>query len=103
MSFKDDAVLACDPFEGDFGGPGDRTLSDKIVTARKAGECHDCAEQIIPGTRIRSRTDVYGGEMMSFRWCNACCEAMAVYEERPELLDKRIAMGQAARRSGVMI
>lgn len=76
---KEADVLDYDPFASDFGSPGDRTLRDKIVTARKAGECHDCAQTIQPGERIRSRTDVADGEIMSFRWCQACCEAMALW------------------------
>lgn len=91
------AVLAHDPFAGDFGDQGDRTLSDKIVTARKGGICHDCAEEIEPGTRIRARTDVVDGAIMRFRWCEACCTAMAVYGETPELLEARISSGHARR------
>lgn len=78
---NEQAVLVTDPFEGDFGGPGDRTLSDKMATARKAGECHDCAQQIQPGERIRRRAEVFDGELMHFRWCQACCEAMAISAE----------------------
>lgn len=74
----EDDVIACDPFEGDFGEPGDRTLKDKMVNARKTGPCHLCGQQIEPGERVRSRTDVFEGEIMSFRWCNACCHAMAL-------------------------
>jgi hypothetical protein len=84
-------VLAHDPFQGDFGDPGDRTLSDKVVTARKAAKCHDCGGPIVPKERIRSRTDICEGNIMSFRWCSLCCEAMAVYGEHPEVLDARIA------------
>lgn len=84
-------VLAHDPFQGDFGGPDDRTLRDKIVTARKIAECHDCGEMIVPRTMIRSRVDIADGELMSFKWCTACCEAMAVYGENPNILEDRIA------------
>ena len=69
--------LGTNPFDGDFGSPGDRVLKDKIGTAKKAGECHDCAQQIQPGERVRMRTDITDGELMSFRWCEKCCIAMA--------------------------
>lgn len=69
--------MSVDPFEGDFGDPGDRVLKDKIGTARKAGECHCCAQQIQPGERVRIRAEISDGQMMSFRWCQKCCVAMA--------------------------
>lgn len=37
------AALRHNPFEGDFGSPGDRVLRDKIVTARRPGICITCA------------------------------------------------------------
>lgn len=86
-------VLATDPFAGDFGSPGDRTLKDKMGTARKAGECQDCGQMIQPGERIRLRTDIFDGELMSFRWCQLCCEAMAISgDDDMEAWSKRIAM-----------
>lgn len=90
--------LADDPFAGDFGGAGDsdRILSDKMVTARKGGECHTCAEIAQPGTRNRVRTEVYDGELMSFRWCEPCCRLMArahVDEAAATELESRITLG----------
>ena len=73
----EDECLACDPFEGDFGDSGDRTLRDKIVIARKPGECHLCGAMIEPKEKVRSRSDIFDGEIMYFRWCNLCCKAMA--------------------------
>lgn len=69
--------LRFNPFEGDRGSPGDKTLEDKMVTARKGGPCHICPEPITPGMRIRVLKGVYDGEFMAFRWCQPCCEAMA--------------------------
>lgn len=89
---REDLVLAHDPFAGDFGGDGDRTLSDKIVTAQKSKVCHDCRNMIKPGERIRSRVDISDGELMSFRWCQACCEAMEVYDSDPDILEARISL-----------
>lgn len=79
--FNEKFALQFDPFEGDFGTPGDRILKDKIVTARKSGECFLCKGKIVPGTRVRTRTDISEGEIMYFRWCSDCCAAMAVCEE----------------------
>ncbi len=94
--------LADDPFEGDYGGSGgsDGVLSDKMVTARKGGECHHCAGQAEPDTRNRVRVEVYDGEFMRFRWCEPCCRAMAEYVQNggdSETLHKRIALGQERR------
>ena len=73
----EDDCLAVDPFEGDFGDTKDRTLKDKIVIARKHGPCHLCGSQIEPKEKVRSRSDIFDGELMYFRWCNLCCKAMA--------------------------
>lgn len=86
--------LASDPFAGDFGEPGDRTLRDKMVTARKGGFCHDCAGEIEPGTRVRSRTDLFGGEIMSFRWCEPCCRAQAIsWDDEGAAWEARVSLG----------
>ena len=86
-------VLACTPFDGDFGSPNDRTLKDKMVTARKAGECHLCGQQIQPGTRTRSMTAIFDGELASYRWCNACCAAMALsWEDDGTAYEARAAL-----------
>lgn len=79
MSGWEGDCLACDPFDGDFGGGGenDGVLSDKIVTCRKPGECHTCAGQSEKGSRVRRRAEVYDGEFMRFLWCTDCCIAMA--------------------------
>lgn len=92
----EEAVLATDPFAGDFGSPGDRTLKDKMGNARKAGPCQDCGQTIQPGERIRLRTDIFDGEMMSFRWCQLCCEAMAISaDDEMDAWSKRIALRTA--------
>lgn len=73
---KEQAILDFDPFEGDFGGPGDCVLSNKIVTARKPGPCSHCEQEIKPGERVRSMAAKFG-DFMSYRWCAACCAVMA--------------------------
>lgn len=89
-------VLTHDPFAGDFGGPGDRCLKDKMVTARKSGPCHNCNQVIQTGDRVRSRSDIADGELMSFRWCRLCCEAMAADDDGAEV-ERRIEIGMASR------
>jgi hypothetical protein len=71
------SILAFDPFEGDFGDQGDRTLSDALVKARKLHACSHCTGPIAIGEQHRSRSDIAGGELMRWRWCALCCEAMA--------------------------
>ena len=94
-NFDEPDCLACDPFEGDFGEPGDRTLKDKIITARKAGPCHLCGQEIQPGERVRSRADIFDGELMSFRWCNLCCVAMGKsWTDSGEALEQRAALSK---------
>lgn len=100
MAFRwESACLADDPFAGDYGGAcaGDGVLSDKMVTNRKGGVCQTCAGECAPGTRNRVRVEVYDGELMSFRWCQTCCFAMAVYPTRPSLADRQEAIGHERR------
>jgi hypothetical protein len=76
-AFEDD-VLAYDPFAGDFGGSDDQPFVDKMVKARKPHpECHYCKWPIQMGERHRYKCDKYDGELMNWRWCWACCVAMA--------------------------
>lgn len=99
VPLNESAVLSCNPFDGDYGGSGaiDRVLKDRMVTARKPGPCHLCLGTIKPGERARSRAEVYDGELMSFRWCEKCCRAMAksleddgdAYEARAEIGARR--------------
>lgn len=91
--------LSDDPFAGDFEGCGDsdRVLLDKMVTNRKGGICNTCGGECAPGTRNRVRTEVYDGQLMRFRWCQGCCRAMAVYGERPSILEARITRGVNVR------
>lgn len=77
---KISACISFDPFEGDFGEVGDKTLSDKIVKGRKVHACFHCRKQIIAGELHRSRTDISSGEMLSYRWCYECCVLMAKIE-----------------------
>lgn len=88
--------LADDPFAGDFGG-GETALSDKMVTNRKGGTCHTCAGDCAPGTRNRVLTERGDDGLETFRWCQACCFAMAVYDRRPSIGDRQFELGQQRR------
>ena len=98
----EDLCLSDDPFAGDFGGScdGDSVLSDKMVTNRKGGTCHNCRGECERGTRNRVRTEVYDGELMRFRWCQTCCFAMAVYDIRPSIAERLIAIGTSRNVQG---
>jgi hypothetical protein len=71
-------ALQYDPFKGDFGDPGDRSLRDKIVKFRRGGECHICAGEVTPGSQGRSLTMAWETDgLMSYRFCAECTDAMA--------------------------
>lgn len=72
----DELILFFDPFAGDFGEPGDRTLSNRMVVGRKAHECHHCGGPIAVGERHRHQVEVFDGGIIAARWCAACCSAM---------------------------
>ncbi len=94
----DALVLSCDPFDGDFGEPGDKTFTDKMAIVRKSGECHDCADEIPKGMRVRRRVDASEGQIQTFRWCQECCHAMASTDADGGVLSgERVALGMARR------
>ena len=73
----EDAALAFNPFEDDFGDQSDRVLSNKFVTTRKPGPCSHCGFEINKGERARSMSAKFDGQLMAYRWCALCCAAMA--------------------------
>lgn len=84
------ACLAVNPFEGDFGGTDDRTLRDKIGLARKENPCFLCGQTIRPGELVRMMAAVFDGELCSYRWCSLCCYAMAAsWHDGGEAMDAR--------------
>ena len=94
-------ALDFDLFEGDFGTPGDKELSNKIVTSRGEYKCHICAGPILKGEIHRSATWKFDGELMSYRCCNACCVAMVAsvcgdYEEN-DPIEACYALGHERR------
>ena len=77
MSSWERNVLMLNPFDGDFGCPGDKVFSDKIGVARKQNECHTCGGTISVGEKIRMQRSLFDGAFATYRWCTACCCAMA--------------------------
>jgi hypothetical protein len=89
--------LAYGPFEGDRDVDV-TTLRDRIVTARKPNVCHECAEPIAPGDRIRSITETCDGEIGTFRFCVTCCKAMAAsWEDDGKAIEERYRLGYERR------
>lgn len=80
MKTEIEKCLTFDPFEGDFGEAGDKTISDAVVKFRKAGPCNQCGKEIAPGSRGRRRTGRVDGMLMSYRWCAKCSQLMADIE-----------------------
>ena len=69
-------VLSTDPFEGDIGDGNN--LSDKIVKTRNTKQlCSDCLSVCIPGEYSRVITANESGELLTNRYCQTCCTAMA--------------------------
>lgn len=79
MNNKDEleSALYFNPFEGDFGSCGDRTLKDKIVKFRKPHACHICDAETTVGETGRNLVEIFDGEIWSFYFCHECCVAMA--------------------------
>lgn len=96
--FNEAECLQYNPFDGDFGEPGDKVLSDKIVTARKKSPCCECLTPTKKGERVRSLSAVFGGELSSYRWCSACCQMFSLaFSDDPDEFDKVIAERSAVR------
>lgn len=72
------AALRFDPWADDMDSDA-RTLADRFVVTRKASQCAVCLEHIPAGERVRAQRQVSHdeGKAMTFRFCVACCEAMA--------------------------
>ncbi|CAM3982396.1 hypothetical protein [Xenorhabdus thuongxuanensis] len=93
-----DAVLSFDLFLGDFGDGSERCLKDTIGITRKSARCHIC-DEIIPLKSIaRLSTWVFDGEIIHYRCCAVCCDAMAKFNgDDDELIDDRYEMGETSR------
>ncbi|MFZ1875033.1 MAG: hypothetical protein WAU54_19995 [Chania sp.] len=107
MSSQPEDALDFDLFAGDFGEPGDRCLSNKIVKCRKAHRCHICEGSTVPGEKALSATYVFSGELHSYYCCTACVDAMAKSvtcdydlesdEDPIDPIDARYALGDEVR------
>lgn len=104
-----ESSLYFNPFEGDFGEPGDRTLKDKIVKFRKPHVCHICDGDIKVGELGRNLVEVFDGDIGSFYFCHDCCVAMSESvdgdedqdeDEDEEIceIDRRYKLGEERRR-----
>ena len=88
-------ALAVDMFAGDKGCSQWIEFSDKFVTSRSVQQCHHCGCDIEKGERIRKLVAKFDGHMTTYRWCNACCWAMAIsweYEDNGDTLEARPRM-----------
>lgn len=99
-----ESSLYFNPFDGDFGVPGDRTLKDKIVKFRKPHVCHICDADIKAGELGRNLVEVFYGDIGSFYFCPECCVAMAksvddVEDEEVCAIDRRYELGEKRRRA----
>lgn len=95
MKYDECDCLACNPFEGDFGDPGDKTLSKKIVTLRKSRECNLCGNTAKAGTRCRVQVELFAGKLEPYTWCEECCSAMAQsLTDQGRALEKRAALNK---------
>jgi hypothetical protein len=90
-AFNESECLALNPFEGDFGEPGDRILEDKIVTARTQKKCCNCLGPITPGSRIRRIRAIFSGKFCGYNMCSDCCAAFAAsWTDHGQAIDSRM-------------
>lgn len=72
-------VLSIDPFEGDFGDGSN--LTDKIVKTRSSKQlCSDCLSICEPNKYSRVVSSAIDGQLITNRYCQECCTAMAFNE-----------------------
>lgn len=90
-------ALGFDPFDGDFDDA--EVLSDKIITYRKAHDCHCCAGRIAKGTRGRRQAAIVDDAMTKYRWCTVCTRMMARPGEDYDYpgWERRCEIGQCKR------
>ncbi|MFQ2273950.1 hypothetical protein [Aeromonas hydrophila] len=99
-----ESALHFNPFEGDFGSCGDRTLKNKIVKFRKPHICHICDAETKVGETGRNLVEIFEGEIGSFYFCQECCVAMANSVDGDEdgfEIDRRYELGNERRQSKI--
>ena len=93
-------LLQFDPFESEYDGEI-TTIRDKVVIARKSGNCFSCHEIIDSGEQIRSITTAFDGMIRTDRFCATCCQAMIDDEncdyEHGEKYEERLKIGRDKR------
>lgn len=101
MKVKYEETLDFDLFEGDFGCPSDKQLTNKIVKVRKEHECHICSNNTPIGSYARYDVWIFDGEFMKYYVCQDCLDAIIQYEneeydEEDELtpIDKRYRLNK---------
>lgn len=92
-SEEEQGCLDLNPFDGDFGAPGDVTFADRICIARTPAVCRDCAGPIHPREQQRRLEAKFDGQLRVYRWCAECCRAMALsWEDDFAALEARWAL-----------
>jgi len=90
--------LQYDPFGGGRYSSY-RLLKNKMVTSRKGKGCCICFQEIKPGERIRVMAAIVEEELSHVRFCQACCEAMALsWEDDGDAIEARTEIGKMAWR-----
>lgn len=91
---REERILAFEPFDGGKGDCEITLFSDRMVNARKSHTCQMCFGPILAGARVRARTEMFDGIVKTFRFCPACCDAMAVsWEDAGEAVQDRCSLG----------
>lgn len=86
--------LAINPFEGDFGAPGDRIFKDRIIRVRRPRTCGCCRLPLVAAEHARVIVALFDGDLMSYSFCERCCLAMArCREDDGREWEARISLG----------
>lgn len=92
--------LAYEPFEGDRDTDV-RLLADRFVTSRVVHVCNVCQGAILPGLRVRARSEVYDGQVGTFYFCPDCCAAMACsWDDDGHAIEARHTLGWERSQAG---
>lgn len=96
--------LAYDPFAGDFGDQADRILQDRFNTSNKeydAGSCVICFGNIAKDERYRKQVARIDHDLRVYRFCAACCAAMALARlDGGKIVNARHLIGARRRNEG---
>ena len=89
-------ALQADMFAGDRADGTERCLENKIVVGRVSTPCSWCGLPTKPKTHHRTLKMIFDGELMSYRYCESCCKAMAASERigEPDILEMRMDLAK---------